>query len=88
MFGWIKKTTSNNEQRIDKLENQKPVTVEQCKDTQNKLITAIYKLDDKLDKKSDILHKEIQENKTVVTAQFIEVVKALGRLEGIMNGKG
>ena len=87
MFGWIKKTISSNEKEIHELKKQKPVTQEDCKDTQDKLIQAIYKLDEKLDKKSDVLHKEIQENKTIVTSQFITVVKALGRLEGILNGK-
>ena len=85
MFGWLKKTISNNEKDINKLKDQKHVTLEQCNDTQSKLINAIYKFDEKLDHKTDILHREIQQNKTVVTSQFLEVVKVLGKLEGILN---
>jgi len=85
MFGWLKKTISNNEKDINKLKDQKHVTLGQCGETHDKLANVLSKIDEKLDHKTDMLHREIQQNKTVVTSQFLEVVKVLGKLEGILN---
>jgi len=85
MFGWLKKTVSNNEKDIDRLKSQKHVTVQQCGETKDQLVTALYKFDEKLDKKTDELRSEILTNKTVVSNHFLELAKSLGRLEGILN---
>ena len=85
MFGWFKKTITNNEERIKKLEKQDPVTALQCQQTQDRLVHAIEKVEIKIDKTSEFLNSQVLANKSASAAEYREVIRSIGRLEGIID---